>query len=109
MSRTAEERQQVARIAAHTGAADPANRAAQAAGGHKSQDALKAGFLAQANGDEEAARHLYLAHLARLRLKSLRSRRLAREARLKAEELRLLIEAQDAEEALKQLGGGRTG
>ena len=98
MPRTAEERRLVAEAAAHESWAVPQDRSARtAAGAAKGQAALRQKFLDQAAGNEDRAEHLYKAHLARLRLKSLRARR-------EAAEIRAKIEAAEAEEQLRELG-----
>jgi hypothetical protein len=95
MEKSAEERREAARIAAHESWARTEDRTARTA---NSRAAFWARLLDQAGGDPVRAENLRQAHFARLRHKSLRARR-------QAKEVRLLIEAAEAEEELQKLGG----
>jgi hypothetical protein len=68
----------------------------------KARATFEAKILEQAGGDPVKAEHLRKAYFYRLKAKSLKARR-------KASEMRALIEAQEAEEELEQLGGGEPG
>lgn len=89
----ADERSEAARASAHASWAKTSDRSARTA-------AARAGlwqkFLDQADGDPDRAEHLWKAHFARLRLKSMQAMRKAKEqAGL----------AMDAETELEALGG----
>lgn len=71
------ERKLAASIAAHESWAATTDRTARTA---PARAALDAKFLAEAEGDPVRAAHLRKAHFARLALKSVQSRRRAREA-----------------------------
>jgi hypothetical protein len=95
MGSSAEEQRLVAQLGVQTSWANTEDRSARTA---KARAAMWQKFLDQAGGDPVRADHLRKAHIARLRLKALKARR-------QAKEVRLLIEAADAEEELEQLGG----
>jgi len=88
------ERQLRARIAAETSWANTTDRSARTAAARAARDRK---FLEAADGDPVRAQHLRAAHFARLALKSVQSRR-------KARELTKVAEAAEAE--LEHDGGG---
>lgn len=83
------ERRLVASIAAHESWANTENRSARTAPARR---ALEQKFLEQAGGDPQRAESLRKAHFQRLALKSVQARRRAQEA-------------QQAERALRAVGG----
>lgn len=91
---TAAERSLSAQIAAETSWANTENRPARTAAARR---ALEDKFLAEADGDPDRAEHLRRAYYKRLALKSIQSRRRAKEATQAAEA---------AEAELNELGGG---
>jgi hypothetical protein len=92
-AREPSERSLVAQIAAHESWAHTADRSARTAPARAARDQK---FLEQADGDPVRAEHLRKAHFQRLALKSVQSRRKAKE---------LTAEADAAEAELAEAGG----
>lgn len=84
-----EEKAEAGRKGAHISWSHTQDRAARTSNG---REALRAAFLAQADGDAVRAEHLWKAHFADLALKSAKARRLA-------------CEAEEARAALAAVGG----
>jgi hypothetical protein len=82
MSASPQERQLIARIAAHESWANTPDRTSRTA---PARAALGQKFLDQAGGDPIRAQHLRKAHFARLALKSAKARRRIRELTAEAE------------------------
>jgi hypothetical protein len=95
------ERQLTAQLGAETSWSRTEDRTARTAA---ARAALDAHFLTEANGDPQRAAHLRRAHFHRLALKSVTSRRLAREARERATALTLAAQQAEAELAEGGLG-----
>lgn len=99
MPRSPEEDHLNAQLAVETMWARTPDRTARTAPGRA---AVEARFLAEAGGDPQRAAHLRKAHYHRLALKSVRSRRLAREA---ADQITAMTAAaEEAEAELAELG-----
>lgn len=75
-STPADERSQAAAVAAHESWATTTDRTARTS---PAREGLRRKFLDQADGDPVRAEHLWKAHLARMRLKSMQARRRAKE------------------------------